>query len=249
MSRVWLCDGVTAEHPLFLEEKGVNLYSFEEWCYYLYQNADEIEDSFFNEKLCQWLEQETGQGQLSAHIREGIAQEKSGCWCMEEILKASGYYGKEELNKARQAVAWMEHKNPLEREKLRGDRLLKEERYRAAIREYQKILKETRQDYGNSEILCLVWHNMGTAYARQMLFVQAADCYEKAYEIGQQKESKESYLLALACKDGQMPEDIPKKAAEFRRQLTEKKESDRAGYEEILEDILQKLRTEYRKSE
>lgn len=249
MSRVWLCEGITAEHPLFLEEKGVNLYSFEELCYYLYQNTGEIGDSFFNENLFQWLAKEAGQKELSVQIRDGIAQEKSGCWCLEQILKSAGFYNQAEIQTALAAAAWMDYKNPLERQKLRGDRLLKEEKYRAAMLEYRKVLKQTEQEYGNSEILCLVWHNMGTAYARQMLFGQAAECYEKAYEIGQRKESKDAYLLALACKDGQMPKTESEKIVELRQQLTEKKQSDRTGYEKLLEDTLQMLRTEYRKSE
>ena len=61
MSRVWLCEETTAEYPFFLEEERVNLYSFEELCYYLYQNTGVLEESFFNEKLCQWLEEELGQ--------------------------------------------------------------------------------------------------------------------------------------------------------------------------------------------
>ena len=85
MSRVWICEEITAEHPLFLEEERMNLYSFEELCCYLYQNTGVLEESFFHEKLCQWLEQEIGKQELSQILREGIRQERSGCWCMEQI--------------------------------------------------------------------------------------------------------------------------------------------------------------------
>ncbi len=250
MSRVWICEEVTAEHPLFLEEERLNLYSFEELCYYLYQNTGVLEESFFHEKLCLWLEQEVGRKELSERLRQGIGQERSGCWCMEQILKDGGFYSSEELKQVLNTAKNMEQKSPIERAKLRGDRLLKSEKYRDAISEYRKIIARAAGKNEDDQVICRLWHNMGTAYARQMLFEQAAKCYDKAYEIGQKPESREAYLLALSCRDGQ---DLPggtDSTAKLRRELKEKRNSpDRAGYEKQLDDVLQNLRTEYRKSE
>ena len=39
MGRIWLCEEETAKRPFLLEEEGRRLYSFEELCYYLYQNT------------------------------------------------------------------------------------------------------------------------------------------------------------------------------------------------------------------
>ena len=100
MGRVWLCTGRIAEHPLLLESEGVGLSSFEELCYYLYWNAELVGESFYNERLCQWLEEELGLAALASSLRRGIEQERSGCWCMEQILQAGGYYGSAELENA-----------------------------------------------------------------------------------------------------------------------------------------------------
>lgn len=249
MGRVWLCEEKSAEHPLFLEEECKNLYSFEELCYYLYENTDIVSESFFNEKLCQWLEQEVGQGKLSGCIRDGIRREQSGCWCMERILRFGGYYNSIEIKEALQSLERMEKRNPLEREKLRADRLLKEGKYREAIVEYQRILEQNDRQGENVGIVCRIWNNMGTAYARQMLFEQAADCYKNAYEIGQDEESRKHFLLALACRDGQIPENEPEEIKSLRMLEEKRRLGDRAGYEELLENILRKLREEYRNSD
>lgn len=250
MSRIWLCEETAAKHPFFLEEENVNLYSLEELCYYLYQNTGTVEESFFNEKLCQWLEQEIGQAELSMCLRQGIEQERSGCWCMEQILQAGGFYSSEELEGALLTAKHMENKGPLDREKLRGDRLLKAEKYRDAVFEYRKAIAHASQETDDESIIGRIWHNMGTAYARQMLFEQAAECYETAYGIGQNEESKEAYLLALASKDGQKFKTAPDGLLSVRRELEEMKQSgNRSGYEKLLEITLQNLRTGYRKSE
>ena len=45
MSRVWLCQDPLAEQP-YIVNKNISLYSFEELCYYLFQNAESVEESF-----------------------------------------------------------------------------------------------------------------------------------------------------------------------------------------------------------
>lgn len=248
MGRVWLCEEVTAEHPFYLEEEKVNLYSFEELCYYLYQNTGVLEESFFNERLCFWLAQDVGQAELSRQLRQGIEQERSGCWCMEQILKAGGFYSSEELKQVLKTAERMEQKTPLERAKLRGDRLLRAEKYRDAISEYRRILEQADSD--DDPVPGLIWHNMGTAYVRQMLFAPAAECYETAYGISKREESREAYLLALACRDGKTIIGEADSLAEARQQLRELKQAgNRAGYEKQLERLLQNFRSEYRKSE
>ena len=57
MGRIWLCEDQMARRPLMVNA-GISLYSFEELCYYLYQNVESVEESFFNELLCQWLAEE-----------------------------------------------------------------------------------------------------------------------------------------------------------------------------------------------
>lgn len=250
MGRVWLCEESTAEHPFYLEEEGKHISSFEELCLYLYQNTGTLAESFYNEKLCQWIGQELGLEALSMRLQQGIRQERSGCWCMGQILQAGGFYNSKEIEAALVTAERMENKGPLDRAKLRGDRLLKAEKYRDAVAEYRKIILQAEEGLENPAAIGCIWHNMGTAYARQMLFEQAAECYGEAYQAGQREESKEAYLLALACKDGQRLQPAPDRLAGVRQELWEKKQAgDRSGYEGLLESTLQELRAEYRKSE
>ena len=64
MSKVWLCQDFLAKYPLRVRAD-VSVYSFEELCFYLYHHAETVEESFFNEMLCQWLDQEIGRTELA----------------------------------------------------------------------------------------------------------------------------------------------------------------------------------------
>ncbi len=252
MGDIWLCGGKVAEQPLVIEEEGVSLYSFEELCFYLFENAGTVEESFFHESLCLWIEEELGEGKLSGVIRGGIAQERSCSWFMEQILSAGGYYTNAQVQQAAHIAERMGMGSPLERLKLRGDRLLRAGRHKDAVLEYQKALRQAGEDAGQ-DVAAKIWHNMGTAYVKQMLFAQAAECYRIAFEQGQMEESKADYLLARSfaenAKDGEGADG--RADAGLQGELLElaarKQAGDRAGYEKMLEEILWRLRAEYRK--
>lgn len=247
MGRMWVCEGRLADKPLIINA-GVGLYSFEELCYYLYHNADSVEESFYNEALCQWLSEQLGMDKLAEQVRDGIEKGKSGGFCMERILETGGFYSRKEISQAVSIVQSMESTSPAQRAKLRGDRFLKSGKYRKAWIEYQKALEEEADMFFQGR----VWHNLGTLYARQFLFEAAGECYKRAYEVGQQSKSSEAYLLALTCKEERKPGQEGGQgslAGEIRKIQEIKASGDRMGYEGMVDDLLQQLRTEYRKSE
>ncbi len=256
MGRMWVCEGRVAKRPLIVSAR-IYLYSFEELCEYLYRNAESVEESFYNEAFCQWLADETGMEHLSEVLREGIEKGKSGGWCMERILEAGGYYSRKDAAKAVSIVKSMESTSPAQRAKLKGDRFLRAGKYRKAWLEYKKALDEESDLFFKGR----VWHNLGTLYARQFLFEAAGECYKRAYEIGQQTVSSEAYLFALTCRDGLAKGTEAKGMGaggeEYDRGMGKKLSKlhelkvfgDRAGYEGMVEDLLFKLRLEYRKSE
>ncbi len=246
MGRMWICEGRLADRPLQIKTS-VSLYSFEELCYYLYHNAESVEESFYNEEFCRWIAEELDLPQLAEELREGIEKGKSGGYCLEQILTAGGLYSHKQISGVVSIVQSMESTGPAQRAKLRGDRFLKSGRYRKAWMEYQKALAE-----GEDDLLfqSRVWHNMGTMYARQFLFEAAGECYTRAHDIGQQTKSSEAHLLALTFRDEQTKKQGGGSMDKPLRRLREMKASgDRIGFEGMIEDLLQQLRVEYRKSE
>ncbi|WP_075719092.1 hypothetical protein [Roseburia sp. 499] len=245
MNKVWICQSKIAGIPLYLPEQRVNLYSLEELCYYLCQDAEVIEEQFFDEKLVLWLERELELTELCERLREGIAQGKRGFWCMEVILWESGYYTKEEIEKVMETVSRIVQAKPEERKKLRADRMLQEGRYKVALQEYQQLVLKDNPD---KLLASHIWHNMGTAYARQFLFERAAECYEKAYIMGRMEESRQQYLVARACAERQNLEE-GENITEGKDLQKVKEQEGILRYEEEVYRKLEKLVEEYMRSE
>ena len=68
---------------------------------------------------------------------------------------------------------------------------------------YQKLLESPEVSgllEGN------IYHNLGTAYARQFLFEEAAKCYEMAYEKNQNPASKQAKEAAEQLAAGKLPQ-------------------------------------------
>lgn len=245
MSKVWICQNKTADIPFFIEEKKVNLYSLEELCYYLCQSAEVLSEHFFDEKLLNWMERELHLPKMCEQLRQGIGQKKNDFWCMETVLWESGYYTKAELEEIRKTANQLIQAKPEERRKLKADKLLSDGRYQSAVREYQLLLM---QENPEKILESKIWHNMGTGYAGQFLFARAAECYEKAYALGGMKESREQYLLALACAEGQEIEEGAASPESGALQQIREKEGV-ARFEEELYQKLKQLAEEYIKSE
>lgn len=248
MSKAWICREKAAEIPFFLEDQKVNLFSLEELCYYLYQNVELVQDSLFDERLFEWIEGELQMEELGSRLREGRAQEQSSFWFLGKILWESGFYTREELQEIIKTAEQAEDAPPLERCKIRADKLLRNHKYKSSLQEYQWILNQIKQEDTDKLMEGRIWHNMGTAYAGQFLFAEAAECYKRAYEIAGLDQSRQEYLLAKDWAEGNIPNSCFEDS--WKETLRQKKASgDRIGYEEAVYRKIEELAKEYVRSE
>lgn len=196
MGELILCGQQIAALPYYIETVSLNVYSLEELSYYVEHNLYLIEPDFMDEELCDWVEEELKMEETAAQLREirqtrGTLSEFVIC-----LLSASGYCGTETLKNIRHVLQEMENKTDFECGKIRADRYMENHKYVCAINEYRKLL---RQPVENTIMAGDVWHNLGTAYARQFFFEKAANCYSHAYELNQNKKSLSACLMAYRC--------------------------------------------------
>lgn len=196
MGELILCGQQIAAMPYYIETVSLNIYSLEELSYYVENNLYLIEPDFMDEELCAWVDEELKMKETAEQLREikqsgGTLSEFVLC-----ILLASGYCSAESLKNIRRTLQEMEHKSEFECGKIRADRYMENHKYVSAINEYRKLLREPVE---NPVLAGDVWHNLGTAYARQFFFEKAANCYSHAYEMNQNKKSLKACLMAYRC--------------------------------------------------
>lgn len=197
MGELILCTHPTASKPYEVTESRINLYTIEELCYYLEESLSILEETFFTEKLCDWISQELDFPELADALWGLIFKKASVSECVRLIFRMSQCYLPQELNSVEQTLESMKGKSLLERKKIKIDYQLDNKVYSNCIREYEKMLVSEEADSMSDEFKGSLYHNLGVAYAGMFLFTEAASCFSKAYHLNGREESRACYFYAL----------------------------------------------------
>lgn len=195
MSNVCFCVGKRAEKPYYMEKVCVSLYSIEELCYFLRENAYLIEPDICDHRLAEWIGRECGLPELAKKL-EGFLRIKAG---MDDfagvILDYTGYYPPEERERIKNVMRINAAMNVYERRKARADYFLSHKRYALAVQEYEAVLAKL----GNSDPILSgnIYHNLGVCHAGLFSFGRAAECFQKAAAVSTDRESALQYLAAM----------------------------------------------------
>lgn len=199
MGELLLCHETMAAVPYYMDEIGINLYTMEELCYYIYTNACLIDRSFMNEELCTWIGQEAQHPQLAEKLQKMIKSDRKLSDFVFAILKDTAYGTMKEMQDSIFAIRQMEEKSDFERSKIRADQLMRKEKYLAAIYEYKRLLAGRDVQEADALLRGAIWHNLGVAYARLFLFAEAGRCFETAYGWNEKEESLKECLMCFRC--------------------------------------------------
>ena len=101
---VIVCGQKRAEHPFYLEELGINIYSCQELCYVVYHHPLLFMDGIMDQSLVDFIRNEFNMGFVAARLEQrmksGEKQEDILLFFMQEC----NYYTTAELNKLRQTL-------------------------------------------------------------------------------------------------------------------------------------------------
>ena len=249
MGEILICNEPIAALPYYIEGISWNVYSLEELCYYVEQNTLLLEKDFMNEELCTWIGKEVKNLKLAEQLRDIMRMDGRLSEFVSALLIECGYCSRDTIKEIIRVVKEMEEKSDFECNKVRADRLMEKEKYLSSIYEYKNLLNSNEAGEQSKELIGNIWHNLGTAYARLFLFKEAANCYEKAYELNGNPESEDARLMAerfLSGEEGliQAPEEFVNKleAIAMLNSGTQKRQ-----YRKAISDVIFNWKEEYRR--
>ncbi len=195
MGRILLCIGRRAENPYFFDKTCQNIYSIEELCYVLGENAYLLDEEIEDKQLVKWIEKECGLTELSENLHILISQKASVAAFVGTIFEYTGYYSKEKETQLESVLKSGRNLNLYERKKAKADSLVKRGKLALAITEYDSLIKEIPEP--EKELLAQVHHNKGVAQTGLFAYEYAASEFLKAYEL---MGDDGNYLAYLAAK-------------------------------------------------
>lgn len=196
MSGLILCKDAAVKHPFYVKDLGINLYSAEELCYYIYNHVFLIEEPFFSEELLTFIGTECRLPELERKLRLWKNQESDLGSLLLLVLQDVHYYNETELKAFKNQMYQLRNASPEERIKQKADYMFRQKKYEAALHLYESILPTKEKPLENALFTGRVYYNRGAAYAQLFSFREAAVCFEKAYELlGQEDVLKHLYFL------------------------------------------------------
>ena len=198
MARVILCETQVATTSYIFPNTKIEVFSYEELCYYIYNNIALLSEEYVGKKMFDWIEKELAMPELAMKLR--VVKEKESTDLTDlltTILTHKEFYTIPEVKEFILQIERMKGLTPQQFRKKQADGFLRYRKYVKAASIYDEIL-EQNPDMKNDKLLGAIYHNRGVALANNFELEEAMKSYQKAYDMLGNKESVYQYLLLLA---------------------------------------------------
>lgn len=200
--RVCICVGERATTPYRFSDLGINVYSIEELCVCIRENAYLLDDSLANDKLVEWIDHACGLHDLARVLNSMVYKKDALVRVCTMILDYTGLFEERTVLDIEAVLKQGAGMSNIERRKNQIDYLVSKKRLAPAIKSYDRLLSLWKEQEQKGELMppieCLaaIWHNKGVALAGLMTYEKAAECFLKAYEIHNREDYYRDYLAA-----------------------------------------------------
>lgn len=201
MGRILLQTGECAVIPYCFDNLGIRVYSVEELCYVLKENAFLIDREILDKRLVKWIGEVLKLQELASMLAPLLHNGTSVGAFVRVILSYTGLYAEEEVDRTEAIYLQGMGLNAYEKLKTRIDHMVECGKYTPAVIEYDALM--SRLPEKETKLRAGILHNKGTALCGLFLFEEAAEWFLQAYELDG---GEESFIAYLAAKRMYMPE-------------------------------------------
>lgn len=195
MSNVKMCVGARSDTPYYMKHFDTQLYSIEELCYIITQNAFLLEEEDFDDNLIEWIRDRLHLNPLSDMLIN-LKNGKAGLFeIVMTILGYVGYNTEKEMREVRSLLEQSSHMDQFDKKLNKARMYLDQGKLSSAEEEY-RYLEDSLPDGALNE-LAVVYHNQGVILARKFYFMEAAERFRKEYDIAHTKSALMSYMYAV----------------------------------------------------
>lgn len=204
-----VCIGEYATTPYCIKGLEIPVYSMEELCYCLKENAFLLDTSLMNDALLDWIEKECGLGELARELHPMVHKQGHLSVFVSMIMEYVGLYDTAAIHEVEQVLKKGAGLSSIEKRKSQIDYLISRKKYMAALRGYDALLAKWQEleaegrELPAGRVRASILHNKGVALAGLMLYGQAAEVFRQAYQT---YESEEHFAAFLAAKRMELPD-------------------------------------------
>lgn len=198
MGSLILCHKVKAKHPYEVVRVHLKIYTIEELCYYFCNNLYLVDYTIINHQLCDWIYDELELYDLADELREQLDQNAPQEQFVLTVLSYASIYSVSEITRIHNVLEHLKNQNEIERAKYKADNLLKTGEYESAVLVYQSIVNKEWDESVGKDFYARVYRCLGNAYGRMFLYEEAAEMYEKSYNLIQDASILKPYMYCCS---------------------------------------------------
>ena len=208
MSGLILCSR-KADVPYRIADADINIYSIEEFAYYLYNNAYFVDDGFFNEGLCDYIDNNLNLPKVAQKLKYAMGQRMNFAELVMIIIKSSRYYSETEIKAFEKELKSISSKGMLERMKTRADMLFENGKLGSALKTYKNILNNNMYKRESNEFYAGVYLGIGKIEGRMFYLKEALEKFKHSYELKPSDEALKAIInVKLAMKYSGLTEEL-----------------------------------------
>ncbi len=209
--RLTISIGEYSTTPYTIPGLEIPVYCLEELCCQLRESAVLVDRNVMTRDLCDWIRVSLRLNELAEMLYPLVQRQGSLSSFVGMILEYAGLYDYSVVQEVCSVLKKGAGLSTVERHKQQIDYLTEKHQYQAAIRGYCSLLEKWKQieerDQSilpGKEVLASIYHNMGVARAGLMEYGSARECFYKSYEISEDPQEYETYLI---CRRMELPEE------------------------------------------
>ena len=268
---VRLCIGEYALKGYEPENLGIKVYSLEELCFFIRENACLLDENFMEIGLGDWLSQECKLEELGEELKKAVYRRISLKSFVGIILEYACFFPTEVNSEIENVVEKNSNCSVYEKRKAKADALVKRGCYGMAGREYGRLLQmlPDQQTILRGEI----YRGCGVCLAKMFYFAKAGEYFLKAHRLTGKISCYQQYLWTkrLSMTEQEYFEFLKKheeayedsleieglleeiqeqwqhsrQAADLRNIMEDKEQKNVAIYQQKLENCVEELKTSY----
>ena len=218
MNQLVVCMGAYAKIPYRIEYIKMDIYCIEEFCYYLCEYTNLLDQDLMDEGLISWIKEECELQELAVLLQECMSEQKKLSVFVGTLLRYVHFVDEGRILEIQFVLEQSDGLNPLERKKQRADNLFLEKKYYFGLDLYHELLREI--PISEKDLLTKVLYNCGMSYANLFYFETALELFQRALLISGDEKIKQACLY---CRKNLLSNE------EYREYLVEHPEYFEAG--------------------
>lgn len=181
------------------EDTGIEIFSYEELCYYICQNPVLFVEEWCTFSLLNWISKELQMEEMARQMN-GYSQNSS--LQVSVILSYGDYMNRRKAESVLEEIQGMQKGSRIQFHKKKGDCYLTYGKFFRARKEYRQLLKQEHL-IPDKIFLGNIYHNMATTYLMDRDIEEGKEYARKAFANNPNKDTCFQYLLLIYLEGGE----------------------------------------------